>query len=47
VLAEEYHAKGLRTIEPGGHNYMLEKNWKEYAIQFETWIRACTSSESK
>jgi pimeloyl-ACP methyl ester carboxylesterase len=41
ILAEEFDAKGIRTIEPGGHNYMLEKNWKEYAVQFETWIHAC------
>jgi pimeloyl-ACP methyl ester carboxylesterase len=41
ILAEEFDAKGIRTIEPGGHNYMLEKNWKEYAFQFENWIRAC------
>jgi hypothetical protein len=25
-------------IEPGGHDYMLEKNWQDFAQQFETWI---------
>jgi hypothetical protein len=25
-------------IEPGGHDYMLEKNWQDFACQFETWI---------
>ena len=27
ILADEFHARGVRTIEPGGHNYMLETNW--------------------
>jgi len=38
VLAEELRARDYKVIEPGGHNYMLEKNWQEFAHQFETWI---------
>ena len=40
VLAEEAKAKDYKVIEPGGHDYMLEKNWKDFAAQFETWISA-------
>jgi pimeloyl-ACP methyl ester carboxylesterase len=38
VLAEELRARDYKVIEPGGHNYMLEKNWQEFARQFEAWI---------
>jgi pimeloyl-ACP methyl ester carboxylesterase len=38
VLAEELKARDYKVIEPGGHDYMLEKNWQEYAHQFEVWI---------
>jgi pimeloyl-ACP methyl ester carboxylesterase len=38
VLAEEFKARDYKVIEPGGHDYMLEKNWKDYAWQFEEWI---------
>lgn len=38
VLAEELKARDYTVIEPGGHNYMLEKNWQEFARQFETWV---------
>jgi len=38
ILAEEYNAKDYRIIEPGGHDYMLEKNWRDFARQFEAWI---------
>ena len=38
VLAEEFKARDYRVIEPGGHDYMLEKNWQDFACQFETWI---------
>jgi pimeloyl-ACP methyl ester carboxylesterase len=38
VLAEEFNARDYRVIEPGGHNYMLERNWRDFAHQFETWI---------
>ena len=37
VLAEELKAKDYKIIEPGGHDYMLEKNWREFAHQFEVW----------
>ena len=38
VLAEELKARDYKVIEPGGHDYMLEKNWQEFARQFEVWI---------
>jgi pimeloyl-ACP methyl ester carboxylesterase len=38
VLAEELRARDYKVIEPGGHNYMLEKNWQEFARQFEVWM---------
>ena len=38
ILAEEYNAKDYRIIEPGGHDYMLENNWQDFARQFEAWI---------
>jgi pimeloyl-ACP methyl ester carboxylesterase len=38
VLAEEFNAKDYKVIEPGGHDYMLEKNWQDFAHQFETWV---------
>jgi pimeloyl-ACP methyl ester carboxylesterase len=40
VLAEEFKARDYKIIEPGGHDYMLEKNWQDFAHQFETWIDA-------
>ena len=40
VLAEELKARDYAIIEPGGHNYMLEKNWQVFAQQFEAWIAA-------
>jgi pimeloyl-ACP methyl ester carboxylesterase len=40
VLAEEFKAKDYKVIEPGGHNYMLERNWKDFARQFEAWIES-------
>ncbi len=38
IMAEEFNAESLVVIEPGGHNYMLERNWQDYAVQFEKWI---------
>jgi pimeloyl-ACP methyl ester carboxylesterase len=38
ILAEEFKARDYKVIEPGGHDYMLEKNWQDFAQQFETWI---------
>jgi pimeloyl-ACP methyl ester carboxylesterase len=38
VLAEEVKARDLKVIEPGGHDYMLEKNWQKFAEQFESWV---------
>lgn len=40
VLAEELNARDYTVIEPGGHNYMLEKNWQVFARQFERWMEA-------
>jgi hypothetical protein len=40
ILVEEFNAKDFKVIEPGGHNYMLEKNWADFAAQFESWINA-------
>ena len=40
VLAEELKAKDYKVIEPGGHDYMLERNWQDFAQQFEVWISA-------
>ncbi|MFC1669852.1 alpha/beta hydrolase [Spirochaetota bacterium] len=38
ILAEEFNALDYQIIEPGGHNYMLEKNWQIFAQLFERWI---------
>ena len=38
VLAEELKARDYKVIEPGGHDYMLEKNWQEFAHQYKVWI---------
>ena len=38
VLAEELNARAYTIIEPGGHDYMLEKNWNTFAQQFQEWI---------
>ena len=38
ILAEEFKARDYKVIEPGGHDYMLEKNWQDFAHQFEKWI---------
>ena len=40
VLAEELKAKAYTVIEPGGHDYMLEKNWKTFAHQFQEWVHS-------
>jgi pimeloyl-ACP methyl ester carboxylesterase len=40
VLAEELNARDYTVIEPGGHDYMLEKNWERFAQQFEVWIHS-------
>ena len=38
ILAEEFKARDYTVIEPGGHDYMLEKNWQDFARRFEAWI---------
>jgi pimeloyl-ACP methyl ester carboxylesterase len=37
ILVEEFKAKDFKVIEPGGHDYMLEKNWADFAAQLESW----------
>jgi pimeloyl-ACP methyl ester carboxylesterase len=38
-LARYYNAKDFQVIEPGGHMFMLEKNWEEFAQLIEKWLR--------
>jgi pimeloyl-ACP methyl ester carboxylesterase len=38
-LARYYGAKDFQVIEPGGHMFMLEKNWQEFARVIEKWLR--------
>jgi pimeloyl-ACP methyl ester carboxylesterase len=38
VLSEAYRAKRVVSLKPGGHNYMLERNWRDYAELFLQWI---------
>ncbi len=38
-LATYYGARDYRVIEPGGHIFMLEKNWEEFAKTIEGWLR--------
>jgi hypothetical protein len=45
VLAEEFNAREYTVIEPGGHDYMLEKNWERFAQQFEVWIHSLEGAE--
>jgi pimeloyl-ACP methyl ester carboxylesterase len=37
-LARYYSAKDFQTIEPGGHMFMLEKNWEDFAQLIEKWL---------
>jgi pimeloyl-ACP methyl ester carboxylesterase len=37
-LARYYSAKDFQIIEPGGHMFMLEKNWEEFARLIEKWL---------
>jgi pimeloyl-ACP methyl ester carboxylesterase len=38
-LARYYRAKDFQVIEPGGHMFMLEKNWEEFARLIEKWLK--------
>jgi len=38
AVADEIGARGYAVIKPGGHCYMHERNWQEFAQQFEAWI---------
>ena len=37
-LARYYSARDFQIIEPGGHLFMLEKNWEEFARLIEKWL---------
>jgi pimeloyl-ACP methyl ester carboxylesterase len=39
-LASYYSARDYQVIEPGGHMFMLEKNWEEFAGLIERWLRS-------
>lgn len=39
-LARYYGARDFQVIEPGGHMFMLEKNWESFARLIETWLEA-------
>ena len=38
-LARYYSARDFQIIEPGGHLFMLEKNWEEFARLIEKWAK--------
>jgi pimeloyl-ACP methyl ester carboxylesterase len=38
-LARYYRARDFQIVEPGGHLFMLEKNWEEFARLIEKWVR--------
>jgi pimeloyl-ACP methyl ester carboxylesterase len=38
-LARYYGARDYQVIEPGGHMFMLEKNWEEFARLIERWLK--------
>lgn len=37
-LARYYRTRDYRVIEPGGHMFMLEKNWEGFANLIEKWL---------
>jgi pimeloyl-ACP methyl ester carboxylesterase len=37
-LARYYQARDYQVIEPGGHMFMLEKNWEDFACLIEKWV---------
>jgi len=38
ILARYYNSRDFRIIEPGGHLFMLEKNWESFARLLEQWL---------
>ena len=38
-LARYYNARDFQIIEPGGHLFMLEKNWEDFAWLIENWVK--------
>ena len=38
ILARYYNARDLQIIEPGGHLFMIEKNWEVFARLVEGWL---------
>jgi pimeloyl-ACP methyl ester carboxylesterase len=39
-MARYYRARDYQVIEPGGHMFMLEKNWEEFAKLIKKWLLA-------
>ncbi|RMF93455.1 MAG: alpha/beta fold hydrolase [Candidatus Schekmanbacteria bacterium] len=37
-LVKFYNPRDYKVIEPGGHMFMLEKNWQTYAQLIEKWL---------
>ena len=37
-LERYYQARDYQVIEPGGHMFMLEKNWEDFACLIEKWV---------
>ena len=37
-MARYYRARDYQVIEPGGHMFMLERNWEEFARLIEKWL---------
>jgi len=37
-LKKFYGARDYQVIEPGGHLFMLEKNWQEFAAAIKHWL---------
>jgi pimeloyl-ACP methyl ester carboxylesterase len=38
ILSRYYNARDMQIIEPGGHLFMMEKNWEAFARLLEQWI---------
>ena len=46
-LARYYRARDFQIIEPGGHLFMLEKNWEEFVRLIEKWVRKSSLHQKK
>jgi pimeloyl-ACP methyl ester carboxylesterase len=38
-LKEYYHARDMKIFDPMGHCFMKERNWRDYAVIIEEWLR--------